>query len=110
MRENDTSCNEDSINEIESATTEVDLSALTPTVVWAAFVGGERLDATWMALLPGLFLQSLELSGTEDLDAAFARLVRQAPPLPTSSAAPKARLAAEIEQPEWRPPSLNYCR
>ena len=68
----------------------------TRRVVWGAYLAGERLDATQMALLPGLFSTALEFGLTEELDTALTRLVRETPALPTSSTAPKARLAAEI--------------
>ena len=101
------SWNSDSIEEIGSASTDVDLS-LAPGAVWGAYIAGERLDARRMALLPGLFSSALELGRTKELDAALARLVAETPELPTSSAAPEARLAAEIGETlgpyEWPKP------
>ena len=102
------SWNVDSIEEIESATTRFDSRALVPAVVWAAYIGGDRLDASRMALLPGLFSTALELGRTEELNRALARLAREAPELPTSSAAPGARLAAAVAETlspyEWPEP------
>jgi len=89
------SWNEDSIDEIESASTEFDVRDLTPAAVWAAYVYGARLGADQMALVPPLFQGALELGRTEELERALARLVRETPALPTSSASPEARLAAE---------------
>ena len=90
------SWNEDSIDEIESATTDFDVEDLSPAVTWDAYVGGERLGADKMALLPPLFEGALEFGRTEELDMALTRLVRETPALPISSAAPEARLAAEV--------------
>ncbi|MDE2805536.1 MAG: Ig-like domain-containing protein [Gemmatimonadota bacterium] len=88
--------NEDSIEAIRSASTRIDLSALTPSVVWGAYLLGERIDAARMALLPHLFSTALELGRTEELDSALVRLVTEAPPLPVSANAEEARLSAEI--------------
>ena len=90
------SWNEDSIDEIESASTEFDIHELTPTAVWAAYVDGARLGAEQMALVPPLFQGALELGRTDELEMALARLVRETPALPISSTSPEARLAAEI--------------
>ena len=92
------SWNEDSIDEIESATTAFDVEDLSPAVIWDAYVGGEGLGADKLALLPPLFEGALEFGRTEELDRALTRLVRETPALPTSSAAPEARLAAETGQ------------
>ena len=91
------SWNEDSINEIASATTNFDLR-LMPHVVWDGYIGGGSLDAGQTALLPGLFNAALELGRSEELDLALARLVRETPALPTSSTVPEARLAAEVAE------------
>ena len=88
----------DSIDEIASATTRFDLRALTPGVVWGAYVAGQRLNAKRMALLPGLFSTALDLGRDEEVDSALARLVRETPALPTSSAVPEARLAANVAE------------
>ncbi|MCY4400853.1 MAG: M60 family metallopeptidase [Gemmatimonadetes bacterium] len=97
LRDTGISWNEDSIEEIASATTSFDLR-LMPHVVWGEYIGGGSLDAFQTALLPGLFNTVLELGRTEELDLALARLVRETPALPTSSTAPEARLAAEIAE------------
>lgn len=91
------SWNEDSIKEIVSATTSFD-SRLLPSVVWAEYFGGWSLDATQMAILPGLFNTAVEFGRTEELDLALARLVRETPALPTSSTVPEARLAAQVAE------------
>lgn len=91
------SWNEDEIDEIETATTKVDARA-TPGFVWGEYVDGAPLDASQMALLLGVFNSALELGRTEELDVALARLVREAPPLPTASANPAARLAASVAE------------
>ena len=92
------SWNVDSIDEIESATTRFDLRALAPAAVWGAYIGGQRLDAGRMALLPNLFSTALELGRGAEVDSALARLVRETPALPTSSAVPEARLAAAVAE------------
>ena len=92
------SWNEDSIEEIESASTSFDVRDLIPGTVWTAYVNGAALGADKMALLSSLFQDALELDRTEELDMALTRLVRETPALPTSSAAPEARLAAETGQ------------
>ena len=92
------SWNEDSIDEIESATTGFDVRDLTPAAVWAAYVNGEPLGADKMAMVSPLFQSALESHRTEELDIALTRLVRETPALPTSSAAPEARLAAETAE------------
>ena len=89
---------EDVIDEIASATTRFDLRALEPAAVWETYVGGGRIAQDRMALLPGLFRTALELGRTEELDAAIVRLIRETPDLPTSSAAPAARVAAEVAE------------
>ena len=91
------SWNEDSIEEIVSATTRFDVRLL-PSVVWAEYIGGGSLNASQIALLPGLFNTALEFGRTEELDWALTRLVREAPALPTSSTVPAARLAAEVAE------------
>ena len=90
---------EDSINEIVTATTTTtaDLS-LRPAYVLDEYIGGGSLDAIQMALLPGVMHDALELGRTGDLDQALARLVRETPALPVSSALPEARLAAEVAE------------
>ena len=98
LRDAGISWNEDSIDEIESATTDFDVHGLTPDVVWAAYVNGSQLGADKMALLSPLFQGALELGRTEELGRALTRLVRETPALPTSSAAPEARLAAQVGQ------------
>lgn len=97
LRDTGISWNEDSIEEITSATTSFD-SRLLPHFVWGEYIGGGYLDAGQMGLLPGLFNTVLELGHTQELDLALARLVRETPALPTSSAAPEARLAAEVAE------------
>ena len=67
------SWNGDSIDEIESASTEFDVHGLTPTVVWAAYVNGAQLGADQMALVPPLFQGALELGRTDELESALAR-------------------------------------
>lgn len=89
------SWNEDSIDEIESASTDFDVRDLTPASVWAAYVDGAPLGANQMALVPPLFQGALELGRTEELERALARLVRETPSLPISSTSPEARVAAE---------------
>ncbi|MCY4431756.1 MAG: M60 family metallopeptidase [Rhodospirillales bacterium] len=88
------SWNEDSIAEIGTASTDIDLRVLAPAAIWSAWLGGEQFDATQTAFLPDLFGSAAELGRFEDLDEALVRLVRETPHLPTSSAAPQARLAA----------------
>lgn len=92
------SWNEDSIEEIESASTDFDVHDLIPANVWTEYVDGVRLGGDKMALLPPLFQGALDLGLTGELDRALTRLVRETPALPTSSAAPEARLAAETGQ------------
>ena len=86
------SWNEDSIANIEAATTDVDL-ALSPAAVWGAYLGGGSPDR---GLLPGLFESALELGRHGELDAALVRLVSETPPLPVSANDPQAWLAAEV--------------
>ena len=88
--------NEDSIEAIRSASVRIDLSALTPSVVWGAYLLGERIDAARMALLPHLFSTALELGRIGEVDSALVRLVTEAPPLPVSANAADARLSAEV--------------
>jgi len=92
------SWNLDFIEEIESASARFDLRTLTPDVVWRAYGAGERLDGKQLSLLPGLFSAALELGRIEELDSALVRLARETPALPTSSAAPGARLAASVAE------------
>ncbi len=95
LRDTGISWNEDSIEEIASATTSFDLR-LMPHVVWGEYIGGGSLDAFQAALLPHLFNAALELGRTEELDFALARLARETPPLPVSADAPEARLAVAV--------------
>ena len=74
------------------------ITVLAPAAVWGAYIGGQRLDAGRMALLPNLFSTALELGRGAELDSALARLVRETPALPTSSAVPEARLAAAVAE------------
>ena len=97
LRGSGISWNEDSIDNVESVTTSLDLRLL-PSVVWAEYISGGSLDATRMTLLPGLFSTALETGRTEELDVALARLARETPTLPTSSATPAARLSAEVAE------------
>ena len=90
------SWNEDSIDEIESATTRVDLRALTPAIIWGQYVSGGLLDAAQLSLLPPLFSAALELGRLDELDAALVRLVSETPPLPATADAPEGRLAADV--------------
>ncbi len=92
------SWNEDAIDEIASASTRFDLRALAPATLWETYVGGGRVASDRLALLPGLFGAALELGRTTELDAALVRLVRETPGLPSSSAAPEARLAAGVAE------------
>ena len=89
---------EDSIAEIETASTDLDPRALNPTSIWSAWLGGEQLDATQTAFLPALFSSAAEFGRSEDLDEALVQLVRQTPQLPASSGAPNARLAATVAE------------
>ena len=114
LRDSGISWNVDSIREIVSATTSFD-SRLLPSVVWAEYFGGWSLNATQMAILPGLFNTAVELGRTEELDLALARLLRETPALPTSSTVPEARLAAEVaetlgphEWPETHPWAVEF--
>ncbi len=97
LRDTGISWNEDSIEEIVSATTTFN-ARLLPSVVWAEYIGGLSLDATQTPILPGLFNTALELGRTEELDLALARLVRETPTLPTSSTVLEARLAAQVAE------------
>ena len=97
LRGSGISWNEDSTDDIASATTRLDLHLL-PSFVWAEYISGGSLDATQMTVLPGLFSTALEIGRTEELDVALARLVRETPPLPTSSATPAARASAEVAE------------
>ena len=90
--------NEDAIGEIASATTRFDIRGLAPASLWETYVGGGRVASAPMTLLPGLFRKALELGRTEQVDAALVRLIRETPDLPISSAAPEARLAAEVAE------------
>ena len=92
------SWNEDSIAEIESASTDVDLRLLTPTSLWSAWLAGEQLDTTQTAFLPSLFGSVLDSGRRGELDEALARLARETPQLPTPSGSSKARLAAAIAE------------
>ena len=103
--------NEDSIAEIEAATTDIDL-APTPAAVWGAYLGGGSPDP---GMLPDLFESALELGRVEELDAALVRLVRETPPLPASANSREARLAAEVastlgphEWPETHPWAATF--
>ncbi len=91
------SFNEDSTHDIESATTNLDLS-LQPSVVWTDYISGGPLDATKLTLLSGLFNAALESGRIEELDMALARLVSETPSLPTSSATSTARLSAVVAE------------
>ena len=109
------SWNEDSIDEIESASTRIDLRALTPAIVWGEYLNGGQLDATQMSLLPPLFSAALELGRRDELDTALVRLVSDTPPLPASADAPEARLTAEVgsslgphEWPETHPWATTF--
>ncbi|MDE0099834.1 MAG: M60 family metallopeptidase [Truepera sp.] len=92
------SWNEDSIETIASASTRIDLRALTPGLIWGQYLSGGGLDAAQMSLLPGLFSAALDLGRTEELDLALVRLVRETPALPISSATPLAHLSAEVAE------------
>ena len=89
------SWNEDSISDIQAATTEFDL-ALTPAVVWQTYVSGNRTELMPVDFLSGAFNAALVAGRTAELDAALVRLVRETPPLPVSADAWEARLAAEV--------------
>ncbi len=108
------SWNEDSIRDIASATTSFEVRLL-PSVVWAKYIRGGSLDATQMALLPGVFNAALEFGRSEELELALARLVRETPTLPTSSTVPEARLAAQVAEtlsphrwPETHPWAVDF--
>ncbi len=90
------SWNEDSLDEIESATTRIDLRALTPAIIWGEYLRGGLLNAAQMSLLPPLFNAALELDRRDELDTALVRLVAETPSLPASADAPEARLAADV--------------
>lgn len=62
---NNISWHDESIDEIESGSTELDSSALATAVVWATYVDGSLLDADRVAWLIDLFRQTLELGRTE---------------------------------------------
>ena len=103
--------NEDSIAEIEAATTDVDL-ALRPGAVWESFLGGGSPDR---GLLPGLFQSALELGRHGELNAALVRLVAETPPLPVAANDPSARLSEEVartlgphEWPETHPWAATF--
>ncbi|MCY3547867.1 MAG: M60 family metallopeptidase [Gemmatimonadetes bacterium] len=88
--------NEDSVEEIRSASIGLDLTTLTPAAIWNSYVLGERFDAAQMALLPRLFSEALALGRTREVDSALVRLVTEAPRLPVSANAPEARLSAAV--------------
>ncbi|WP_420637385.1 M60 family metallopeptidase [Candidatus Palauibacter sp.] len=109
------SWNEDSIETIASASTRIDLRALTPGLIWGQYLSGGGLDAAQMWQLPGLFSAALELGRTEELDSALVRLVSETPPLPASADAPEARLSADVasslgphEWPETHPWATTF--
>ena len=95
LRDTGISWNEDSIGEIESATTDFAPNQL-PMAVWSGYIDGERLDPTQMAVLAGLFSTALDLGLSTELDSGLVRLVRETPPMPVPSSAPEARLAAYV--------------
>ena len=106
--------NEDSIAEIEAATTNVD-PAYNAAAVWEAYVGGGPADPAHTDLLSGLFNVALELGRLGELDAALIRLVSETLPLPVSANAPRARLAADVastlgphEWPETHPWAATF--
>ncbi len=97
LRGSGISWNQDSINDIKTATTNVD-ARTSPSFVWGKYVDGARLNAAQTTVLSGVFNSALELGRTQDLDRALARLVREAPSLPTLSSRPSARLAASVAE------------
>ena len=89
------SWNVDAVARIADASTRPDLSG-TSALLWREYLRGSWLDAVRMSRLPPLFGAALETGRIRELNTALARLVRDAPSLPTSSAVPEARLAAEV--------------
>ena len=90
------SWNMDSITEIESATTKFDLQSFSPGVLWRNYIAGNPIEASQLSLLSGYFSDALKLGRLDELHAALARLVREAPRLPVSATDPQARLSAEV--------------
>lgn len=88
--------NEDAIDEIASAT--IDVDPLSGSAVWQAYLAGDRLGPDRMARLPGFFSEILDLGRTVELDSALVRLVRETPELPVLSTVAEARLAAEVAE------------
>ena len=76
--------------------------------IWEAYLAGQTVDATYASRLPMLFTTALQRGLHDELDAALSRLVDETPALPASSAAPLARLAAEVAETlgpyEWPEP------
>ncbi len=89
------SWNEDSIVDISSATTDVDLETL-PSAVWAACLDGHRTEE--VSMLSGAFNSALDLGRYEELDRALIRLVSETPPLPVAADDPQSWLAAEVAE------------
>ena len=89
--------NEDTVDEIASATIDVD-PHLNGSAVWQAYIAGDRLGPDRMALLPGLFSEILDLGRTIELNSALVRLVRETPQLPVLSTVAEARVAAEVAE------------
>lgn len=104
------SWNVDNITEIESATTKFDLQSFSPGGAWRDYISGEPIQSAQVSLLSGLFMEALKLGRLDEVDAALARLVREAPRLPVPATNPQARLSAEVasslgpvEWPEMHP-------
>ncbi len=89
--------NEDAIDEIASATVDVD-PRLTGSAVWQAYLAGDRIGPDRMWLLPDLFSEIHDLGRTVELDSALVRLVRETPELPILSSVAEARLAAVVAE------------
>ena len=95
------SWNEDRIEEIASASTDIDPRALSPFFIWSAWLDGGQLEPREASMLPQVFELAVSKAGTEfvrreDLDKALTRLVDETPPLPTPRTAPKVQLAAAM--------------
>ena len=108
LRDTGISWNLDTIEEIGSASTDIDLREVAPISIWSQYLDGGELDALQTSILSGLFESAIELSRRAELDEALTRLVSETPPLPTPSTASKARLAAAVGETlgpyEWPKP------
>lgn len=86
----------DSVDDIQLASTRIDVHGLTPSVVWELYLDGGHLDLSQKSLLAPLFNDALGLGRCDELDSAISRLMSETPPLPASADSPDAILASEV--------------